>query len=277
VPPAIPGGTLRRVFLDQWGVDRLDLDAYLDRIGLPGGGTPAEVHRAHLAAIPFENLDVLLGRGVSVDLPDIAHKLVDTRRGGYCYEHALLLGAALEQLGYTVVRKLGRGGDPAVTPKPRSHLVLYVLVDGVWNLADTGYGSGLLFPVPLVDGLESTQGGWTFRTAQLTDGSWQLQEKRSGHWFTHYTVPPEDTFLVDVAAANWVTSTSPTSRFTPQLVVQRKDESLTHMLTGRDLVVESPAGRLSSTAIVDDGLDQVLRDMGLTMTPDELAALLARF
>ncbi len=262
---------------DEWGADRLILGAYLERIGRPADASLAEIHRAHLAAIPFENLDVLLGAGISVDLPDIERKLVLGGRGGYCYEQALLLGAALERLGYPVHRRLARIGDPSVTPRPRSHLVLFVLVDDSWQLADTGYGTGLLSPVPLIAGNETTQGGWTFRTVLLPDGSWQLQERRSGHWVTHYTVPPEDTFMVDVTAANWFTSTSPTSRFTPQLVVQRKDESLAHLLTGRELVVESPAGRQSITTVSDDELDGVLRGMGLTMTPDQLATLIARY
>ena len=108
---------------DQWGVDRLDLDAYRSRIGRAGSRADslAEIHRAHLAAVPFENLDVLLGAGISVDLPDIERKLVHDRRGGYCYEQALLLGAALERLGYPLRRRLARIGDPAVTPRPRSH------------------------------------------------------------------------------------------------------------------------------------------------------------
>lgn len=262
---------------DLWGVDRLDLAAYLERIGVDEGASVADVHRAHLAAIPFENLDVLLGTGVSVDLPAVARKLVDDRRGGYCYEHAVLLGAALERLGYPVQRRLARIGDPSIAARARSHLVLFVLVDDVWHLADTGYGSGLLLPVPLVDGLEATQGGWTLRTVLRDDGAWQLRELRSGHWFTHYTVPPEDTFLVDVEGANWVTSTSPTSRFTPQLVVQRKDEELAHLLTGRELVVESPSGRVSTTSVADDALDEVLRGMGLAMSPEQLAVLVARF
>ena len=122
-----------------------------------------------------------------------------------------------------------------------------MLVDDVWHLADTGYGSGLLFPVPLVDGLESTQGGWTFRTVLLADGGWQLHELRSGHWFTHYTVPPEDTFLVDVVAANWVdvdladVPVHPAARRPAQ-----GRGRCAHMLTGRELVVESPAGRSPS-------------------------------
>ncbi|WP_028049533.1 arylamine N-acetyltransferase [Cellulomonas sp. URHD0024] len=263
---------------DDWGASRLDLDAYLDRIGLPRGGSLDEIHRAHLATIPFENLDVLLGAGVSVDLLDIERKLVHGRRGGYCYEHALLLGAALERLGYRVRRRLARIGDPAVTPRPRSHLTVWALVDDEWWLADTGYGSGLLSPVPLRDGAEATQGsGWTFRTVLLADGGWQLHERRSGHWFTHYTLPPEETFLVDVVAANWVTSTAPNSRFTAQIVVQRKDEHVAHLLTGRELVVEDPAGRQSTTTVADDELGAVLREMGLDLTPEQLAVLVARF
>lgn len=263
--------------MTAWGVERLDLPAYLDRIGLAADSAFPEIHRAHLAAIPFENLDVLLGAGISVDLPAVQRKLVDGHRGGYCHEHAILLAAALERLGYPVQRRLARIGDPSVTPRPRSHLVVFVLVDDVWHLADTGYGSGLLFPVPLIAGNVTSQGGWTFRTVQLADGSWQLHEQHAGRWITHYTVPPEDTYLVDVAAANWVTSTSPTSRFTPQLVVQRRDESLTHLLTGRQLVVEAPAGRLSSTHVDDESLDGVLRDMGLALAPDQLALLVERF
>ena len=260
-----------------------DVAAYFGRIGYQGPAEPTvetvyDLVAAHNRSIPFENLDPLLGIPVAdLSAAALSDKLVHRRRGGYCYEHAVLLGAVLERLGYPVVRRLARIGDPSVTPRPRSHLVLFVLVDDVWHLADTGYGSGLLFPVPLVDGLESAQGGWTFRTVLLADGGWQLHEQRSGHWFTHYTVPLEDTFLVDVLAANWVTSTSPTSRFTPQLVVQRKDEALVHMLTGRELVVESPAGRQSVSTVADDALDGVLREMGLTMTPEQLALLVERF
>ena len=97
------------------------------------------------------------------------------------------------------------------------------MVDGDW-LADTGFGSGLLEPVPLVDGSVSQQGAWTFRTVRLDDGSWQLHELRDGTWQTHYTIPPETTYLADVEVANFATSHRPTSRFVLQVVVIRKDE-----------------------------------------------------
>ena len=107
---------------DQWGVDAFDLEAYLRRIGASADADLAAIHRAHLASIPFENLDVMLGRGVSVALPDVAAKIVGAGRGGYCYEHALLLGAALERRvrrrpAAGPHRRPGRAAAPAVAPR----------------------------------------------------------------------------------------------------------------------------------------------------------------
>lgn len=81
---------------DEWNVSALDLPAYLDRLAFgdatePTLATLTGLHRAQVAAITFENLDVILGRGVSVELPDIAAKLVDQARGGYCYDMACCL------------------------------------------------------------------------------------------------------------------------------------------------------------------------------------------
>jgi N-hydroxyarylamine O-acetyltransferase len=83
---------------DEWEIERLDLDAYLRRVGHVGDTAPtaqtlAALHRAHLAAIPFENLDVVLGRGIAVDVDSVQAKLVERRRGGYCYEHGVLFAA----------------------------------------------------------------------------------------------------------------------------------------------------------------------------------------
>lgn len=163
-----------------WDVSGFDLDAYLARTGAqrPAAADLAaltHVHRAHALTIPFENLDVPLGRGVSVALPDVQAKLVGARRGGYCYEHGLLLSAALSALGFRVTRRLARIGDPEVHARGRSHLVTLVELDGWTWLADTGFGSGLLEPVPLVDGLVTEQGGWAFRTVRGLDGGWRLQ------------------------------------------------------------------------------------------------------
>lgn len=268
---------------DEWGADRLDLDAYLTRLGVDGGpadiDTLGRLHRAHLDRIPFENLDVLLGRGVSVDLPDVAAKLVAGRRGGYCYEHALLLGAALERLGFAVERRLARIGDPDVQPMPRSHLVLHVRTTDdpteTW-LADTGFGSGLLDPVPLRDGATSTQGGgWGFRTVLGADGGWRLQERRSDHWLALYTMPAERTHLVDVVAANHVTSTSPTSKFTQRVRVQRKDDTTLTVVEGPEVTVRTADGTVTRRTLAPEELGPQLRELRLDLPADDVRRLAA--
>src|SRR6266581_8297643 len=123
-----------------------DLDAYLERIGLRGRPSVAEVHRAHITSIPFENLDPQRGVPVSLAVDDLERKLVAERRGGYCFEQNLLLKAGLEALGADVDLFLARVrlGAAAGLTRPRSHLVLGVRAEGVSWHADVGYGSGSL-------------------------------------------------------------------------------------------------------------------------------------
>lgn len=265
----------------RWDVSALDLDAYLARTGAGRPAAPdlaalTHLHRAHALTIPFENLDVPLGRGVSVALADVQAKLVGARRGGYCYEHALLLSAVLSTVGFTVTRRLARIGDPEVLARGRSHLVTLVDLDGQTWLADTGFGSGLLEPVPLVDGLVTTQGGWAFRTVLGLDGGWRLQERsHDGAWATHYTVPDEQTFPVDVEHANHVTATSPGSRFVGQVVVQRKDDERARLLVGNRYTVITPDEPPVRTVVEPDALGGLLGDLGLELAPDEVAVLAA--
>lgn len=98
----------------EWGSERLDVQEYLSRVGYEGPLAPTAdtlraLHRAHVVAIPFENLDILLGRGVPLDLDSLQDKLIHRCRGGYCYEHNLLFAALLDRLGYRVTRlEIGR-------------------------------------------------------------------------------------------------------------------------------------------------------------------------
>ncbi len=189
-----------------------DLDAYLERIGLPERRGIAEIHRAHVTSIPFENLDPRRGRPVSLELDDLQRKLVTERRGGYCFEHNLLLKAALEALGARVEPILARVG-PRGTERSRTHLLLRVNCDGeVWH-ADVGFGRGtLLAPIPFGPGDEHVQDGWRFRV--VADGpELVLQTSRDGEWIDGYTFVPEPVPLIDIETSNWYTATHPRSPF----------------------------------------------------------------
>jgi N-hydroxyarylamine O-acetyltransferase len=154
----------------------MQLEAFLKRIGYAGSLAPdaatlRAIHRSFVLAVPYENLDVQFGRPVTRHPAAAYSKIVDGRRGGWCYEMNGLLGWALEQAGFRVRRLAGAvtretAGDSVIG----NHLVLIIdLPDGPW-LADAGYGDGLIEAVPLREGpfsngiflcaLERIDGGW---------------------------------------------------------------------------------------------------------------------
>ncbi len=225
-----------------------DLDAYLERIGLSGRADLAELHRAHVASIPFENLDPYGGLPVSLELGDLQRKLVDERRGGYCFEQNLLFKGALEALGIQVDGMLARvkRGAPAGVMRPRSHLVLRVLVDGERWLADVGLGLGtLLAPLPFDPGEVHEQSGWRFRV--VTDQHERVLQTHSlDGWVDVYGFLPQPVPMVDIEVANWFTSTHPRSPFVTGLIVgtQTRDGLRTSLSDWGELALteQTPAG-----------------------------------
>ncbi|MCI0677905.1 MAG: arylamine N-acetyltransferase [Actinobacteria bacterium] len=176
----------------------MNLQGYLDRVGFEGIPRPdletlRDLHRGHVTSIPFENLDVLLGRTVDFDLERIFDKVVDRRRGGWCYEMNGLLGWALETIGFDVTRLAGgvgrsQRGESAVG----NHLLL--LVNEAW-LADVGFGNGLREPVKLEVG-EILQDGFRSRLDVVEDGWWRYQNQ-SGEEFDFRVEPADQKLLQD--------------------------------------------------------------------------------
>jgi N-hydroxyarylamine O-acetyltransferase len=217
-----------------------DLDAYLARIGFdarrggPRTGPPAPsgplstiddiaaLMRAHMTAIPFENLDVLLGRGVRVDLDSVADKLVTAGRGGYCFEHGTLFQAALRALGVDVTAHAAR--VLLVAPKaeaPRTHMFLTVGDGGgtTWVL-DPGFGGpGPVVPVPLVEGQEARHGRDVHRLVRR-DGEWVLEGLVNGAMTALWTSKLEPELPVDFALANHYVSTFPESLFVTRIMIR---------------------------------------------------------
>ena len=201
-----------------------DLDAYLERVGLRGRPSIHQLHRAHLTAIPFENLDPHAGVPIALDDEALHHKLVADRRGGYCFEQNLVLKAALEALGAEVEPMLARvrRGAPYGSVRPRTHLLLRVTTDqGVWH-ADVGFGtSSLLEPIPFGPGPVRDLSGWRFRVVE--DGpELLLQGWEDETWVDLYGFVPEPVPLVDIATSNWYTCTHPRSPFVTGLIVARQ-------------------------------------------------------
>ena len=205
-------------------------DRYLARIGYRGERAPTlavlrELHRLHPLAIPFENLDPFTGRRVAIDVDSIAAKLVDQRRGGYCFEHNTLFAHALTRFGFSVTplsaRVLfGRAPD-AVTAC--THMLLRVDIDGAPWIADVGFGGvTLCAPLELMSRDAQLTPHEPARIDETDDGSaYLLLVQIGGAWKPVYRFDMRRTEPVDYEVSNWYTSTSPDVLFTNYLLACR--------------------------------------------------------
>ncbi|QGK71577.1 hypothetical protein GIY23_20485 [Allosaccharopolyspora coralli] len=168
---------------DEWNIRAVDVGEYLDRVELarpePTADALWSLHEAHVETFPFENVDVVLGghRGLALDV--LAEKFLRRRRGGYCYEHALLFAAVLEQLGYRVQRRIARVKPHQ--PGASTHMVLAVEAEGAEYFVDIAFGAGMLHPMPMRDGAHADQAGWRHRLTW--DGvAWTLEKRTRQGW-----------------------------------------------------------------------------------------------
>lgn len=204
-----------------------DLDAYLARIGLKAApaADPAgleAIQRHHRLTIPFENLDVRLGRGISLDPDHVFDKLVHRRRGGYCFEQNQLFLRALIAIGFEARPLLARVWLFTTEVPPRTHTLNLVTIDGQPWIADAGFGGSYSPPMRLFDGAEApSPDGADFRLLQSDDLGWLL-ERRAGPeagWEAQYSFTLEQVAPADLELSNHWTATRPDTRFTTLSVV----------------------------------------------------------
>lgn len=232
------------------------LDAYLARIGYAGDLHPTALvlealHLAHATHIPFENLDILLGRPILIDLESIQAKLVRGRRGGYCFEQNTLFAAVLEQLGFAVTRLEARVRLRAHRVTARAHMMLRVEADGRSWVADVGFGTGgILNPIPLAAGPVVRQYAWNYRIA-YEPGLWVLQSGRGGDWWDLYAFTLEPKYAIDFEVANHYISTHPNSRFVQTLIAQFSTTEARYNLRNREFNVDR-GGAMTTRTLADD-------------------------
>jgi len=251
---------------------RLDVDAYLARIAYTGPREPTgavldALHEAHVAAIPFENLDVRLHRPISLALPDIEAKLVGDGRGGYCFEQNALFAAVLREMGFTVhtLEARVRGGDLFL--RPRTHMALAVDLPSGRRLCDVGFGSdGPQRSVPL-DGTVSEQGLTAFRIAPEGDDR-VLQTRRAGSLCDLYVFSLRPALPVDYEVANHYTATWPRSGFVQTATVQWTRRGERHVLRGPVHVRITAEGEERRTVTLEEAVRLVREGAGLRL-PEE--------
>ncbi|MBA2544841.1 MAG: arylamine N-acetyltransferase [Deltaproteobacteria bacterium] len=236
----------------------LDLDRYFERIGWtepvpPTFATVSGLLRAHMMSIPFENLDVLMGKSPSLELDALQAKLIDARRGGYCYEHATLFGAVLERLGFAIARHSARVTvDSAKHASPRTHMLLSVELPEGGFVLDPGFGSlAPMVPVP-VDGSEAISRPdtrkqmtyWIDRDA----GDWILKVRTPDGEVNAWVTPMTTDYPIDFVMANHFTSTHPRSLFTRNLMLRAFVDDDTVRVMNRDVTDAAGARRLADRA-----------------------------
>lgn len=255
----------------------VDLDAYFARIGYDG---PREaslealraIHRLHPAAIPFEAIDVLLGRGVDLRPEAVDAKLIAGRRGGYCFEHNSLLKRVLTALGFEVEALIGRVWwmAPAdAPPRPRTHMALKVTVEGQAWLVDVGFGGCVLTtPLRFDDHAPQPTGHEDFRLTPL-GRDLRLEARLGSEWARLYDLSLEPQFDVDFEAANWLTSTHPASIFRQGLRVARTTPEARYGLLNNRRTIRRPDGQAEQSLLSVEQLESALRDeFGLPVERD---------
>lgn len=267
------------------------LDAYLARIALPerpaaDAAGLAAVQRAHRLTIPFENLDIALGRPIGIDSTSVFAKLVSMKRGGYCFEHGQLFLDALEALGFEARPLLARVwiGNPTSVPA-QTHTFALVTIDGQEWIADTGFGGSYTPPMPLADGEEvEAPDGARFRLARDPEFGWMLSRNGSlgmtdgrstgEGWHDQYSFTLDPVFPADLAVSNFWVNNAPESRFVKGLIVSIPLPHGFATLNGRTYRRhtrdQSAEGEISDPRVYRMRLSLMF---GIDFTADEVATL----
>ncbi|MBN9475422.1 MAG: hypothetical protein ABS43_01855 [Bordetella sp. SCN 67-23] len=231
--------------------NQFNIDTYLARLSYQGSRQPSAavldaLTCAHSQSIPFENIDVLLGRTIDLEPQSLYDKLVAGRRGGYCFELNGLFLELLTRLGFEV-RPLGarvRLGttDRSILPQ-RTHLTLAVAIDGHDWITDVGVGAtSLTRALRLEDGVTQAT-PHDMRRLVREDGKWFHQVLHAGQWVDVYEFTGDDMPMVDRQVANWYTSTHPSSHFLQGLTAALAlPEGRRVTLSGRILKIREPDG-----------------------------------
>ena len=228
--------------------------AYLARIGVAAPASPtfaalAALQRTHLLAVPFENLDIARGRPIRIDPENTFTKVVERRRGGYCYELNGLFAALLRSLGYDVAHASARvaTAEGGLTPD-FDHLVLVATSPDLEGaaLVDVGFGDAFIEPLPIRDGAAHHEPGKDVGLA-LRDGAWHYLERPDGAgWHTQYVFTLVPHALADFADRNVWQQTSPESHFTQKSVVSLLTETGRVTLSDHRLITTTHGHRVET-------------------------------
>ncbi len=242
----------------------MNIAAYLERIHYHGptastAETLCELHRAHMLAVPFENLDIHLGREIVLDEQRLYDKVVGQRRGGFCYELNGAFGGLLRELGFNV-KKLAAGvarADGSFGPL-FDHMALLIELDERW-LADVGFGDGFREPLRLDDDSEQAQAFGAYRIRR--DGEQHILERRKGdQWQPQYRFTLQAYEFGDYVEMCRYHQTSPESSFTQRRTCSLATATGRVTLTNERLITTTGGERSERELAGESEVAVILRD-----------------
>jgi N-hydroxyarylamine O-acetyltransferase len=258
----------------------MDIGAYFDRIRYtgpvaPGVRTLRALHRHHLLTVPFENLDIGRGCEIVLDTERFVKKIVNGRRGGFCYELNGAFASLLTALGFRVkllsVRVAGKKGVPS---REFDHLALYVETGEARSqeaclmpefvpqglLVDVGFGDNFLEPLRFADGLEQQDAAGRFRLVHARE-RWGLERRdETGEWRLQYDFLLKPRQLAEFAGMCRYHQTSRDSHFTRNRICSLATPTGRITLSGMRLIVRSNGGRQEQVLTTQAELHRALRD-----------------
>lgn len=264
--------------------ENIDLRAYLNRIhfdapgGKPGLALLAAIQRQHTEHIPFENLNPLLGEEVRLAPADLEAKLIHGGRGGYCYEHNLLLLNVLIQLGFQARGLAARvfWNHPDEASPPRTHMLLLVCLDGAEYLVDAGFG-GTTPTGPLRLDREGAQSTPHEDYRIRREGPLRvLQVRLASHWRTVYKFDLQEQWLADYEVASWYLSHHPASMFVTNLVAALPAPGCRHSLFNDRYTLYHTDGHREERRLTDAGEVLAILETVFGLDLPERTALQAR-
>jgi len=246
--------------------DNFSLHTYFDRIGFTGEPRAdlagvTDMMRLQLFSVPFENLDVQAGKGISLQPEAIVDKLVGRRRGGYCYEVNGLFAMALQALGIPYRFVAAR---PMIYPvaRPRTHMALVVRLDDADWLIDLGFGAnGIRAPLRLDEtGVEVRQDFDTYVLGRPNEREYLLRARVNGEWANQYSFDLSHQEWIDFMPANYLNSTHPDSLFVQKLLVMlQHPEGRTILFDGR--LKTRVRGKVTVRKVAPEAVNQVLSEV----------------
>ncbi len=252
---------------------RMDVQLYLDRINYRGSlsrdsETLRQIHLAHLLSVPFENLSVHAHEPIVLDDAALFEKIVERRRGGFCYELNGLLAALLRDLGFEVAMLSAQvandGGDFS---RDFDHMTLMVSLDEQPWLADVGFGDSFIEPLPLELNAEHRQRDCRYRIVPAADERFVLERARDQEqWEPQYRFSLKPYEYGDYAEMCSFHQTSAESHFTRQRICSRLTPQGRISLSDMRFIVTENGSRTERQVGSDEEYREILRDQfGIVM------------